>query len=575
MRTDASRTNATQSIVETNSAPAETVDASQADLYIDHQATQDDGLTLDPPDSTTAVLAAAPSLSTPASRPALRPGNAIRWVVNVTQGLSLDERLGRILLSLVLAALLWFYVTSLENPAQVTQFNSLSLEVRDLPSNVKVINALPTVGVSVQASQSIMNSLREADIKPYIDLNLLGAGVHEVPVGVDVNGLADRNAINLSVVPRSVQVQLEIQATRVYTVAANIVGAPAFGYSVEPPQVEPSQVKITGSESDINRIAQVLVTVDIEQRAATQRGFKNPVALDASGQEVTGLTFEPATVQVVVPIKLLLNYKLVPVHVPVVGNPAPGYSAFEIKLDPTNVTICCAANEILEPVLQLETEPVSITGTTSTVVTTTRLILPTGVELYPGQSPEISVTVRIDTFETSWQLSIAPTVDGLAPGTSYVISPKTLDLTLSGTLAQFQNLNPADITASVDVQGLGPGTYELDPQVNVPSDVKLTAVSPAKLTVSLIPPTPVPPTPTEVPTPEPTATHVAVVPSDKTPTASPTHTSLPPPTLSPMPTASPTPPLVATPTHTQTPTPTLGTTVEELPTAASAPTPAP
>ena len=75
--------------------------------------------------------------------------------------------------------------------------------------------------------------------------------------------------------------------------------------------------------------------------------------------------------QVTVPIKLLLSNRLVPVRVPIDGNPAPGYSVDDIKIEPTNVTICCAPGNILESIESVSTQPVSISGTTSTVITRT------------------------------------------------------------------------------------------------------------------------------------------------------------------------------------------------------------
>ena len=568
MRTDASREQTTQSISATDQDDTDSTTTSQIAQDSTQSAASDAELGDD-------SLLISPSVPATLTRTTTSRSSFSQRVQTFMEGFSLDERLGRIILSIVLAALLGVYVTSLENPAHVTQFSGLTVDVRGLASNLKVINTMPLVNVTVQAPQSIMNALRESDVRPYVDLAPLGAGVHEVPVTVDINGLEDRNAANISVAPRSVQVQLEVQATRSFSVTAQVIGTPAFGYSVDPAQVDPSQVSVTGPENDVNRIAKVVVTVDVEQKAATQRGFKTPVALDSAGQEITGLTFQPPAVQVVVPIKLLVSYRLVPVHVPIVGNPAPGYSAYEIKLDPSNVTICCAPSDILEPISTLETDPVSIAGATTTVVTTTKLILPSGVELYPGQSDQISVTVRIDTFETSWQLSVAPTIDGLDPGTTFVLSPATIELTLSGTLAQFESLKPSDVHASVDVTGLGPGTYELEPQVTVPDGVKLTAVNPQKVTVTLIPPTPVPPTPTPVPTHAPTATPLSATPArTPSPSSSPSAST---------PTATPTQPQSPTPTHTvaasptqtatTTPTPTVGSATDQIGTPAPQPTP--
>jgi YbbR domain-containing protein len=505
-----------------------------------------------------------------AARAATSPeagSRASRTFSTVLSSLSLDELLGRILLSVVLAVLLWFYVTSLENPSQITTFRALTLDVRGIASNLKVISAPSTVDISFQAPQNVLGTLSRTNIHPYLDLDTLGAGVHDVPVSVDLSGNTGQNLISYKIDPPEVQVQLEVQATRQYTITINVTGTPAFGYGAEQAQVDPQQVTVTGSESAINRIASIAVAVDIGDKATTQRGFIAPTALDSAGTEITGLTFSPATVQVTVPIKLLLSNRLVPVRVPIEGNPAPGYSVDDIKIEPTNVTICCAPGNILESLESVSTQPVSISGTTSTVISRTALILPAGVELYPGQSSTVTVTIGVRTFDTTWQLSVSPTAQGLPPGYSVVLSPNTLNLTLEGTFAQFQALKPTDVTALVPVDNLAAGTYELAPQVTVPNDIKLVSVSPLTVTVSLIAPTPVPPTATEIPTstPVPIATLtptalVETIPSPElTPTASATATTTPTivaptPTLTETPSAaSPTPEDTATPTATDTP----------------------
>src|SRR5206468_7163293 len=159
------------------------------------------------------------------------------------------------------------------------------------------------------------------------------------------------------------------------------------------------------------RATHVVVQVDVDGKASTQQGLKAPVALDANGQEVKGLAFDPPTVQVVVPIKLLLNYKAVPVRVPLLGQPAPGYGVSLIAIDPTNVAVCCSPN--LETLQFLNTQPVAITGTTTSVITSTKLLLPAGVELYPGQPQQISVTVSVEAQQTTQLMSLVPTLDGL------------------------------------------------------------------------------------------------------------------------------------------------------------------
>src|SRR5688500_8421475 len=73
----------------------------------------------------------------------------------VIPGLGLDDRLGRLALSIVLALLLWFYVLNLENPEQTTNFKGLAIELRGTRADLKVINPIPTVDSVVQAPQNV------------------------------------------------------------------------------------------------------------------------------------------------------------------------------------------------------------------------------------------------------------------------------------------------------------------------------------------------------------------------------------------------------------------------------------
>jgi YbbR domain-containing protein len=256
-------------------------------------------------------------------------------------------------------------------------------------------------------------------------------------------------------------------------------------------------------------------------------------------------------VQVVVPIKLLLSYKVVAVRPNVAGNPAAGYSVTAINPDPRSVTICCAKEEVLDPIQSLDTQPIGITNTTSTVITKTQLIIPDGVALYPGQSSEITVTIRLETFETSFTLAVVPTVEGLPAGTSAVVSPSSIDVSLTGTLAQFQVLRPEEVRAVLDMGNRGPGTYEIEPRIVVPQGIRVEQVAPQRLTVSVVAPTAVPPTvtPTAIDTPTPITSPTATLgaaaaqsPSPvRTPELGPTPSSTEQPGVSEQPQAAPVP----------------------------------
>jgi YbbR domain-containing protein len=432
--------------------------------------------------------------------------------------------------------LLWIFVANLENPARITSYTGIPIEARNLPANFKLINPPQEVSVTIEAPQSVLETLSRSDVQAYVDVGGLNPGVHNVPLRADFRGVAlNGNNSTLRFDPPSVQVQIEEEVRRELGLDVVLLGTPAFGYGTEPPQTNPKAVQAIGVSDAIDRINRLVVEVDIEDKAGTQQGTRQPKALDEAGNVVEGVTFEPANVTVIVPVKLLLNYKVVPVRVPVPGQPAAGFRVTAINYDPTNVTVCCKP-DILEQLQFIDTLPVDINGATSTVITQTDLILPSEVELYPGQPRTISVTVNIEALVTTLQLSVATSIEGEQPGSGVVVSPNRLDIVLEGTFSQLQGLTPSDVRAVVNLQGRGPGTYTLRPQIVVPLGVTIQSSSPETLNVTVLAPTAVP---TATPPP---------------PTITPIPTAVP--TDPPEPTSQPTSPL-ATPSATATRTPSV------------------
>jgi len=118
--------------------------------------------------------------------------------------------------------------------------------------------------------------------------------------------------------------------------------------------------------------------------------------------------------------------------------------------------------------------------------------------------------------------------------------------TLTGTSAALVGLGQAQLRATVDVNGLGPGTYDLPVSVALPPGVSLVG-DPQRVQVTLrLPPaptaTPVAPTPTGslAPTgsPGPTDTPERPTETAEPPTSTPTAPPQPP-TPTPEPTATP------------------------------------
>ncbi|PZR97301.1 MAG: hypothetical protein DLM69_09855 [Candidatus Chloroheliales bacterium] len=435
----------------------------------------------------------------------------------------------RAVTSLILAIALWIYVISLNNPQDSAPFNAQTIDVRSVPANLHPTLSLINVDVTVRANRSVMRSINSATIHTYIDLSGYKDGTYEVPVKVDVPA-----GVTAEVSPHSVQVRLDPLASKQVPLAAHISGTPDFGYTIHEASVSTTTVTVSGLATLISKVSQAQIEVNVDHRNTTASGDLSPIALDASGNPVPGVTFNPPTVHVTVPIELSLNYRTVPVKFNVKGEPANGYRIESITVNPNIVTIL-GQPEVLSQTNFLDTEPVDVTGQTATVDTHTRLVLGSGVSLYNMPTNSVDVQVVIRQVQTTQILPVIVTITNARPGLDVVLTTNRLDLTLAGPLAALQAMQPTDARAVLDLTGLGPGNYEITPTVILPPGIEAINISPARLPVTILPAA----SPTvPLPTPQQTPSYVFTTPGAPSTSPPVTPTPLPP---TPTPISKPTP----------------------------------
>ncbi|MGI8587240.1 MAG: CdaR family protein [Chloroflexia bacterium] len=463
----------------------------------------------------------------------------------------------RLLMAFVIASLLWFYVLNSENPAASTTYPSVPVVPRGLDKNLSIINDLGTAAVSASAPQDVLSRLTGTDFNPTVDLTGRGPGTYSIPVQVS----PPSNVAGVSVQPSQLQVQIVAVDERSFPVEVHTQGRPSIGYRLDTQQVSPPAVTVRGPRDLLSRVNQVAVEVNVEGKQGTQAGEVGPQALDFAGSPISGLQFSPQYVNVTITIQQLLNYKTLPIHVPIAGAPAPGFRITDILVQPTTLT-AYGLPSVLEPLNFLETAPVSIGGVTQTLSVNITVPLTNGLTLYPpGTSGQVELRVAIEEISTETQIPVRVDLVGLASGLTGTASPAAIGVTLSGPLDALQGLKPESVRAVLDLSGYAPGTYKLVPVISQPPRTTLSRSDVSEVTVSIVSEsTPIPavsPSPTGLPPPVPT-----VVPTPR---------QLPTPTLR----AEPSPRAIPTPTATASPIPTPTSTPLPSPTPAPSPTPQP
>ena len=83
---------------------------------------------------------------------------------------------------------------------------------------------------------------------------------------------------------------------------------------------------------------------------------------------------------------------------------------------------------------------------------------------------------------------VGVTCDGAPNGSACLPQQEQLSVTLRGPAAELADIDPADLTPTLDASGLGPGSHTLTPTFSLPNGVDLVSVSPGSVTVQIVPP---------------------------------------------------------------------------------------
>ncbi len=375
---------------------------------------------------------------------------------------SVRHNLGLGLLALGLSASLWALITIERNPPRTDSFGRLiPVQVVNLADDLAVLGEIDPVEVRITAPLDSWDRLREDNFKATVDLSQAQAGEQKVSVQVRCT---DRQVRVLSVHPSTVSVSLDAVMDQVVPVKVNVQNAPAFGYSSDAARPQLEQVTVSGPESLVTSVDHASAYVDIEGARVTVRQTFLLSPRTGRGYEVVGVTLDPSSVLVEIPIKQETRYQSFVVSPELSGTVAYGYWVGGISVEPASVTVV-GPLEAFVAIDYLRTEPVDINGATDSVTRQVGLALPEGMSLVSPQ--RVTVQIAITPLKGTQILRIAPQIKNAPSGRKVLLDTDAVEVTVGGELAALKELTPADISITLDLTNLRPGSYSLKPEVKV------------------------------------------------------------------------------------------------------------
>lgn len=405
------------------------------------------------------------------------------------------------LLSLVLGVSVWVSAVSAADPNEVRTFpRPIPIEVVGEDPSLVLTNDIPdTMQIALRAPRSVWDSLTaNADaIHATVDLSGLSAGAHMQNVQIMV-GMRPYQIVVAN--PSAVPVVLESLSTQTFPLSLSLNGQPAAGYQVGEATMEQTEVTVSGPESLVEQVARARVLVSLDGVRESIEDAMPIQLLDADNQVVQGLTINPESVAVDIPISLQGGFRDVAVKVLVQGQQAPGYRIENITVFPSVITVFASDPELVNELPGVvETQPLNLDGRKEDVSTRLSLNLPEYISVVGSQT--VQVNVSISPIQTSVTLTNQLIdVNGLEEGLAAQVFPQAVDVIISGPLPVLDTFSSQDITVSVDATGLEIGTYQLQPQARVRvENVQVVSILPETVEVIISPP--LTPTVTPFPTP--------------------------------------------------------------------------
>lgn len=391
----------------------------------------------------------------------------------------LMKDLGWKLLSVAIAAVMWFMVINITQPVDTRGYsrplvleNMDALTARGLTlGNGEELRNLK-VSVKVKAQRTALDRLNQsADwIKASLDLSALENAVNgdtvSIPVEVAMTGGGTGYDI-VSKSPAAVEAVVETLVTKQMPVDIVVSGEMPEGVYLSKPDLSSNSVAVSGPASLVKRVAAVRAFATAEEIQKAEPLRVRLAAYDANGEPVRGVATGISEVTV---SYTLHGAKQVPVMVDITGTPAAGYKIGEITSSPQSVELI-GTDETLEKLAALQLESIDVSGRTMTLTRNYRLsdYLPEDVRMKEGTAENIRIVVEISQQE-SREITLQPeqlTILGQEEGLEYQLEG-SVTLAISGEQEALDALQEETLRGTVNAAGLAEGTHAAIVHVELP-----------------------------------------------------------------------------------------------------------
>lgn len=392
--------------------------------------------------------------------------------------------------SLALAFLVWLVAVVQSDPVAQRTLNE-RVPIRLTPNPSLIITNQDTLAVNsritVRGPGSVVAVMSPDDILLSVDLTNYSPGDYIVPIQSLIP--PEKRASVVSMTPATLNVRLETRLTELKPVRVEITDAPAVIFAVGEPESEIRQVEVTGPESRVTQVSEVVARVSLSGQRSSFDNDVTLIALDEDGENVSGVTIADPTTRVVIDIRQRTDVAEVRVQPNIIGELPEGYVLTpDFDYSPQVVVVRGTETALANLPGTFFTDPIDLSDRTASFEATVPVLLPDS-RLLVVTGGSITVHIGIAAQQVTRQFDHVPlTLIGAAEDLTYQLSTQEVTVFVTGPQPLLDRMDSEELGALVDVTGLRAGdTAQIVPvpSIGQDNDDVTASVLPAEIDVTV------------------------------------------------------------------------------------------
>ena len=348
------------------------------------------------------------------------------------------------------------------------------------PKDTVVLSSTPTAVNEVRYFAPNGVLVGASSFLATIDLSgLVKPGTYSVRIDVTT---PDSRIRVLGSVPAFATVVIDDVVSRNDIPVRVVHGTVPDGLKLGPTTFEPATVTVSGARSIVSKVDAARANVVIQSAGIDIDNDVQLIPVDKIGNALSPLDVTPSSARVAIPVFSDQQTRTLPVFPIIAGTPAPGFEIESVTVTPQVALVGGDAAELAK-LTQLDTDPIRMTGVSSSETVDVKLDLPPGVVAAGNDTISVAIGIRpvtgTRTFSAGLQLA------GASSDLTYALSTDRVLVTIGGSTADLDRLSGSTIVVDLEVAGLAPGVHVVPVTANLPTGLTLVAASPPTVTVTI------------------------------------------------------------------------------------------